>query len=63
MMIWFECKEDNLMAGLETDTKPDVGDTVLIKQEEFVVKKVIWCLEEPPVKSGFLIEISKSNLK
>ena len=70
MMIWFKCREDNLMVGLETDTKPSVGDTILIKMVsptilikgiEFIVKKVIWCLEEPPAQSAFLIEISKTN--
>lgn len=61
MMVWFKCTENDLMVGLDTDTKPSIGDTVLIKGTKFVVDKVIWCLEEPPAQSGFLIEITKAN--
>ena len=58
MMIWFKCKEENLMIGLETDTKPSVGDTILVQHKEYDVKKVIWCLEERPAQSGIIIYIS-----
>ncbi len=61
MLIWFECKKENLMLGLETDTKPTVGDTVLLKGKEYNVDKVTWCLEPAPVQSGLLINISSVN--
>lgn len=57
MMIWFECKEENLLVGLETDTKPAIGDTIRIKGKDYTVDKVVWCLEEPPAQSGLLINI------
>ncbi len=57
MMIWFECKKENLMIGLETDTKPTVGDTILAEGKEYEVKKVIWCLEKAPLQSGIKVEI------
>lgn len=59
MMIWFKCEEEKLIVGLETDTKPTIGDTIHIKGEDYVVNKVIWCLEEPPAQSGLLIKIKK----
>lgn len=61
MLIWFECKTENLMIGLETDTKPSVGDTVKIEGKEYAVEKVIWCLERTPWQSGLLIQIKRSN--
>ncbi len=57
MMIWFECRKDRLMIGLETDTKPTVGDTILVEGKEYDVKKVIWCLEKAPAQSGIKVEI------
>jgi len=61
MLIWFECKTDNLMIGLETDTKPTVGDTVRADDKEYRVEKVTWCLENLPAQSGLLIQISPQN--
>lgn len=43
MLIWFECKKENLIIGLETDTKPTVGDTVQVDDKEYRVNKVTWC--------------------
>lgn len=59
MMIWFKCEEDGLMVGLETDTKPTIGDTIRIQKKDYTVDKVVWCLEEPPVQSGLLINIKR----
>lgn len=59
MMIWFKCDEDGLMVGLETDTKPTIGDTIRIKKKDYTVDKVVWCLEEPPAQSGLLIDIKR----
>ena len=61
MLIWFKCKEENLMIGLETDTKPNVGDTILVKHKEYDVKKVIWCLEDAPGQSGILVDIKRNT--
>lgn len=61
MLIGFKCKEENLMIGLETDTKPNVGDTILVKHKEYDVKKVVWCLEELPAQSGILVYIEKNT--
>ena len=61
MLIWFECKTENLMIGLETDTKPSVGDTINVKGKEYDVEKIVWCLESPPAQSGLLIQINRSN--
>nr|WP_024835459.1 hypothetical protein [Clostridium sp. 12(A)] len=58
MLIWFKCEKENLMLGVETDTKPTLGDTVLVKRKEYNVDKVTWCLEQAPVQSGLLIKIS-----
>ena len=49
------------MIGLETDTKPNVGDTILVKHKEYDVKKVIWCLEEAPGQSGILVDIERNT--
>lgn len=57
MNIWFFCKEEKLLVELETDTKPTIGDTILIEGKEYVVQKVIWCLEKPPAQSGIRVEI------
>ena len=62
MLIWFECKTEDLMIGLETDTKPSVGDTVKVNGKEYDVEKVVWCLESLPAQSGLLIQINQSNL-
>ncbi len=59
MMIWFKCEEDGLMVGLETDTKPTIGDTIRIKKKDYTVDKVVWCLEEPPAQCGLLIDIKR----
>ena len=61
MLIWFECKKENLMLGLETDTKPTVGDTILLEGKEYNVDKVTWCLEQAPAQSGLLINIVLQN--
>lgn len=61
MLIWFECKEKNLMIGLETDIKPTVRDTVRVNDKDYSVEKVIWCLENLPAQSGLIIEISPKN--
>ena len=61
MQIWFNCEEENLMVGLETDTKPAVGDTVLIKNKEYGIRKVTWCLVEAPGQSGLLVAIERST--
>ena len=61
MLIWFECKPENLILSLETDTKPSVGDTVRVRGKEYDVEKVVWCLESPPAQSGLLIQIRQSN--
>ena len=47
------------MIGLETDTKPTIGDTIRIKDKDYTVDKVVWCLEEPPAQSGLLIDIKR----
>lgn len=62
MVIWFECKTENLMIGLDTDTKPSVGDTVKVEDKEYTVEKVIWCLERPPFPSELLIQVNKSKM-
>lgn len=62
MRIWLECKEENLVIELETDTKPTVGDTVRIEDKEYGVEKVIWCLNEMPAQSGLLIQISPKDM-
>lgn len=50
--------QKKFMFGLDTDTKPTVGDTELLKGKEYNVDKVTWCLETAPVQSGLLINIS-----
>lgn len=59
MFIWFECETENLKIGLETDTKPTVGDIIWINDKDYSVEKVIWCLENPPAQSGLLIQINQ----
>lgn len=59
MLVWFKCEEENMMVNLETDTKPTVGDSILLKRKEYLVTKVLWCLEEPPAQSGLLITIKE----
>lgn len=61
MLIWFECKEKNLMISLETDIKPTVRDTVRVNDRDYSVEKVIWCLENLPAQPGLIIEISPKN--
>jgi hypothetical protein len=60
MMIWFKCKEEDLMIGLETDIKPAIGDTIRIKEKDYTVDEVVWCLEEPP-RIWMTINISAKN--
>ena len=61
MMVWFKCKKEGLMFGLETDTKPTIGDTIRIKGKDYTVDKVVWCLQEPPGQSGLIINFSVKN--
>lgn len=37
--IWFKCEQENLMVGLETDTKPSIGDTILVKKKKYKKSK------------------------
>lgn len=60
MMIWFKCKEEDLIIGLETDIKPTIGDTIRIKGKDYTVDEVVWCLEEPP-RIWMTINISAKN--
>lgn len=57
MNIFFRCRSEGLQIYLNTDTKPTIGDTVLVSNKKYIVTHVIWCLEEPPAQSGLLIDI------
>lgn len=62
MTIWFKCEEENLMVGLETDTKPSVGETLRVKDKYYTISDVIWCLEEPPGQSGIIALIKPHHI-
>lgn len=59
MAIWLICKEENLKIGLDTDTKPTIGDTIRIKRKYYIVDKVVWCLEELPEQSGLIVLLKR----
>ena len=61
MLIWFKCEEENLMIGLETDTKPSVGDTIRVQGKYYTVNDVVWCLEEAPAQSGIIASITQKK--
>lgn len=43
-MICFRCEEENLMHVLNTDIKPNIGETVFIQNNKYLVKNVSWGL-------------------
>lgn len=59
MLIYFRCKEENLTILLESGVKPSVGDKVICNNTEYVVKKVVWCLEEVPKQSSIIVYIGR----
>lgn len=61
MNIFFRCRSEGLQIYLDTDTKPTIGDTVLVNNKKYKVTQVVWCLEEPPAQSGLLIDIIPSG--
>lgn len=59
MRVWFECKEDNVLIGLDTDTKPSVGDSLLVKNTKYDITEVLWLLEEYPGQSGIIVYMKR----
>ena len=60
--IWFKCKSKNFQFCLETDTKPDVNDLILLDGKCYRIENVIWCLEHPPAQSGIMVQISPTDI-
>lgn len=59
MMIYFCDRKDNLLASLEADARPIVGDGVFIDGKEYMVVDVKWYLEKAPAQSGLKVTIQK----
>lgn len=59
MIVWFMCEEEGLMVSLETDIRPMIGDIIHIKENDYIVNKVVWCLTEPPAPSRLFIHIKR----
>ena len=57
MIIAFKCSEENLVVYLESEVRPMVGDSILIKDKEYTVTKVIWALLDLPAQSGLVAYI------
>ena len=58
MSIWFNYEEKDLMiAHIESDSRPIVGDTIWVNEKEYIVKRVVWCLEKPPGQSAILVYV------
>lgn len=58
MKIWFNYEEnDSIIAYIESDLRPVVGDTIWVNKKEYIVKRVVWCLEKPPGQSAILVYV------
>lgn len=60
MNIWFK-SDGKFLACLDTNTKPSVGDMVLLRKEKYIVTEVLWCFEEPPAQLGIIVYIEKKQ--
>ena len=59
MMIYFYDRKDNLLASLEADARPVVGDGIIIDGKEYGVVRVTWHLEKAPAQSGLKITLQE----
>lgn len=56
-IIWFECKKENLIISVESDFRPIVGDSVLLKGKNYNVYEVKWVLEQKPAQCCVIVYI------
>lgn len=59
-MICFRCEEENLMHVLNTDIKPNIGETVFIQNNEYIVKNVSWQLA-PQSQFRIIVDVEKNG--